>query len=286
MQTRHPAGSAARGPSRSSSVDHTVPIEGCEPNPAPRAEIAGRSILWRDIQPATGSHFERSVAERRPSMAIAERALSYGRGLLKRYGPKKIKMLLWDQEFSGTHWDFIDNTAGDCVYPHLERHLNNGSILDLGCGPGNTANELASSAYTSYVGIDISEAALAKARKRTAEDGRSGKNSFACSDFLSYLPTQKFDVILFRESMYHVPPGKVGLLLEYFSQFLKEDGVFVVRMVTTDGKGGEKPRLKAAVDIMESGYEVVEKSQYGKLGPTVIVFRPRQSVGASGKSRE
>jgi hypothetical protein len=57
-------------------------------------------------------------------------------------------------------------------------------------------------------------------------------------------------------------------------------------MVTTDGKGGEKPRLKAAVDIMESGYEVVEKSQYGKLGPTVIVFRPRQSVGASGKSRE
>jgi len=55
--------------------------------------------------------------------------------------------------------------------------------------PGNTANELASSAYTSYVGIDISEAALASEEAHRG-DGRSGKNSFACSDFLSYLPTR------------------------------------------------------------------------------------------------
>ncbi|MFZ1130822.1 MAG: class I SAM-dependent methyltransferase [Terriglobales bacterium] len=211
------------------------------------------------------------------------------RGLIKRYGPSRIKMILWNQEFSGTHWDFIDDTAGDCVYPHLEKHLHGGSILDLGCGPGNTANELAADSYTRYVGIDISEAALAKARARSEKNGRSGKNSFACSDFLDYRPTQPFDVILFRESMYHVPLTKVKPILDHFAEYLTEDGVFVVRMNITDGKGSNKPRLASIVSVMEvpSDFEVVEKNQYGESGPTVIVFRPKGKAGhASARGSE
>jgi SAM-dependent methyltransferase len=211
-------------------------------------------------------------------MYIAQRAATIVRGLIKRYGPSKFKMILWDQEFSGTHWDFIDDTAGDCVYPHLEKHSKNGSILDLGCGPGNTANELADAAYTSYVGVDISEAALAKATKRTEKNGRAGKNRFACSDFLSYRPTQQFDVILFRESMYHVPLGKVKTILDHFSKYLKDGGVFIVRMNTTDGKGGQKDRLALMVGIMEADFDVLEKNQYGESGPTVIVFCPKGPV--------
>jgi SAM-dependent methyltransferase len=216
---------------------------------------------------------------------MVERTKTIIRGLIKRYGPSRIKMILWDQEFSGTHWDFIDDTAGDCVYPHLEKHLQNGSILDLGCGPGNTANELAAAAYTAYFGVDISEAALAKARKRTDENGRAGKNSFACSDFLGYRPTQKFDVILFRESMYHVPLAKVKPMLDHFSKFLKDNGVFVVKMNTTDGKGSHKPRLAAIMDVMVTGFDVLEKNQYCKSGPTVIVFRPRGKA-AGGITRD
>ena len=87
------------------------------------------------------------------------------------YGPSGIKKRLWDKEFSSTKWNFIDNTMGDCVYPFLEKYANNGNILDLGCGPGNTANELAASAYKTYIGVDISEAALEKATKRTQENG-------------------------------------------------------------------------------------------------------------------
>lgn len=208
-------------------------------------------------------------------MNIARRTVGYMRGLVKRYGPSKIKMRLWDQEFSGSHWDFIDNTVGDCVYSHLEEHLKNGSILDLGCGPGNTANELAETAYTIYVGVDISQAALAKAVRRTAENGRTGKNSLICSDFLSYRPSQQFDVILFRESMYHVPLSKVKPILDHFSRYLKSDGVFIARLNITDGKGSLKRRLAAAVEIMETDFTVIDKKQYGASGPTVIVFRPK-----------
>ena len=217
-------------------------------------------------------------------MKIAERTRNVMRGLVKRYGSSKMKMKLWDQEFSGTHWDFIDDTAGDCVYPHLEKHLNKGSILDLGCGPGNTANELADSSYTTYIGVDISEAALAKAVRRTALNGRTPKNSFACSDFLDYQPSQKFDVILFRESMYHIPLAKVGPILNHFSNYLKQEGVFVVRMNISDGKGGEKHRLASMFGLIEKEFSVAEKTQYGENGPTVIVFRPQQQAPAKGTS--
>jgi SAM-dependent methyltransferase len=208
-------------------------------------------------------------------MYIAQRTLSVMRGLLKRYAPSRIKMVLWDQEFSGTHWDFIDNTAGDCVYPHLEKHLNNGSILDLGCGPGNTANEVRNTAYKTYVGVDISEAALRKGTRRSEENGRAEKNQFVCGDFLRYVPNQQFDVILFRESMYHIPSGKVKETFDHYSPFLKDGGVFVVRMNTSDGKGGHNHRLTSMVEVMEADFNVLEKRQYGESGPTVIVFQPR-----------
>ena len=211
-------------------------------------------------------------------MYVAERGLAIIRGLLKRYGPSKIKGVLWDQEFSGTHWDFIDNTVGDCVYPYLEKYSKNGSILDLGCGPGNTANELLESSYKAYVGVDISEAALAKATRRTEENGRVNKNRFVCGDFVSYVPLEEFDVILFRESMYHVPHGKVKQTFDHYSTYLKPGGVFIVRMNTSDGKGGHKYRLTSMINVMESDFDVIEKCQYNDSGPTVIVFRPRDKT--------
>jgi 2-polyprenyl-3-methyl-5-hydroxy-6-metoxy-1,4-benzoquinol methylase len=210
-------------------------------------------------------------------MYIAQRTLTFMNGLLKSYGPSNIKKLLWDKEFSGDKWDFIDDTIGDCVYPHLEKHVAGGSILDLGCGPGNTACELAAAAYRTYVGVDISEVCLAKATKRTEETGRVGKNSFMRGDFLSYVPTQQFDVILFREAMYHVPLGKVKTILDRYSEYLRHGGVFIVRMATLGGNGGKtKYRPKAMLNIIETEFDVVEKSQSGKSGATVIVFRPRR----------
>src|SRR5271154_4700907 len=137
-------------------------------------------------------------------MYILDRSYRFVESFLKAYGPSNLKKFFWDKEYSEEKWAFAYNTVGDCVYRHLERHVANGSILDIGCGSGNTATELAPS-YQSYLGVDISEAALAKARKRSEEIGRQDKNRFVCGDFLTYIPTGRYDVILFRESMYHVP---------------------------------------------------------------------------------
>ncbi len=211
-------------------------------------------------------------------MYIARRALTFVQGFLASYGPSSVKKRLWDKDFSGGKWDFIDDTAGDCIYPHLEKYAQGGDILDLGCGPGNTANELASGAYRSYTGVDISEVALQKAVKRTQENDRSGKNRFVRSDFLGYAPTQEFDVILFRESLYHVPYGQVLPILAKYSRQLKKNGVFIVRLYAGDIPTGKtKFRVTRKLDLIKREFEIVESRQYETPGtPTILVFRPRR----------
>jgi len=211
-------------------------------------------------------------------MQIVRRTLTFARGFILSYGPTSLKRAFWNKEFSGGKWNFIDDTANDCVYRHLEEHARGGDILDLGCGPGNTANELNEQAYRTYIGIDISESALAKGLKRTNENGRGAKNSFICSDFLSYTPIQSFDVILFRESMYHIPYRQVLGILEKYSAHLKSSGVFIIRMYLGDRQSGKiKFRVKRKIDLIKSKYRVLEEYRYETLGtPTVLVFQPQR----------
>jgi 2-polyprenyl-3-methyl-5-hydroxy-6-metoxy-1,4-benzoquinol methylase len=211
-------------------------------------------------------------------MYIVERTARFVRGFLLSYGPSNIKKRFWDKEYSEEKWSFAYNTVGDCVYSHLEKHTKNATILDIGCGSGNTATEMAP-IYQSYLGVDISEAALAKARKRSEECGRGSKNHFECGDFLAYVPAGQYDVILFRESMYHVPLGKVKATLDRYSAYLKNGGVFVVRLYASSSdrpKGEDKQRPAAMLRIMESEFDVLEKARYDVPGqPTVMVFRPK-----------
>ena len=206
-------------------------------------------------------------------MYIADRTVRFVRGFLMSYGPSKIKKLVWDKEFARGKWNFIDNTAGDCVYAYLEQYARRGNVLDLGCGPGNTANELSNDVYRNYLGVDISQEALFKAEKRSKENGRGAKNRFVCSDFLAFEPNGLFDVILFRESLYHVPVGKIRTMLDHYTQYLTPNGVFIVRLYLTDD-GKEKQRPRRMINIIETAYEVIDKGSYGPQDATVVVFRP------------
>ena len=208
-------------------------------------------------------------------MQLTKRVVTLVQSAIKSYGPSHVKQIMWDSEYSSDKWDFADDTANDCVYGHLETHTVKGSILDLGCGSGNTANELAISAYSRYVGADISEVCLDKARSRSKATGRADKNQFVLADFISYVPTENFDVILFRESMYHVPMGKIKTTLDRYANYLKKGGVFIVRMKTS-ADGQTKRRPTAMIELIEKDFDVVEKRQYEQEGSTVIVFRPSQ----------
>src|SRR5208282_1696992 len=159
--------------------------------------------------------------------AISQRGKNFIRGRVQKWGWAGLKGRLWDREFAEGRWDFIEKTAGDPVYQCVGNYCKHGRILDLGCGSGNTGCELDDNAYHDYTGVDISEVALATARQRSNELQRAGKNRYFQSDILSYAPDQTYDVILFRESIYYVPEGRIKGMLERYSNYLKPDGVFI-----------------------------------------------------------
>jgi 2-polyprenyl-6-hydroxyphenyl methylase/3-demethylubiquinone-9 3-methyltransferase len=186
--------------------------------------------------------------------------------LVQRYGPEKLKRRLWNHEFATGHWVCLENTAGDCIYPHLEKWVRQGSILDLGCGPGNTGNELKDSAYRFYTGIDISDVAVEKARARSRANDRAQKNSYFQSDIYTYVPAKQYDVVLFGDSLYYIPPPKIAGMLHRYAAFLAKDGVFMARMYDMRGK------FKIILDVIEENFEVLEKHVYDSQ-VCVIIFR-------------
>jgi SAM-dependent methyltransferase len=159
------------------------------------------------------------------------------------------------------------------VYGCIEKYANKGSILDLGCGSGSTGNELDATADGDYAGVDISDLANEMARRRAGENGRADKNNYLQADISDYVPTQQFNVILFRDSIYYVPRAKIKRMLDRYSQYLRERGVFTVRMCGVSGKD------KTIVDTIESGFEVVEKDLSVQPNTVVIVFRRRKMLG-------
>jgi 2-polyprenyl-3-methyl-5-hydroxy-6-metoxy-1,4-benzoquinol methylase len=190
--------------------------------------------------------------------------------LLKRWGPASLRVRLWDTEFRRGHWDGIESTADDYLYQHLGRYLRGGSLLDMGCGTGNTATELDPGSYSRYVGTDLSGIAIERARTRSAEHGRSSKNTYHVGDLQSYEPSGRFEVILFRESLYYVPTLKVRSMLDRLADSLSDDGVFVVRM-------WHRGRHADLVKTITQSYEVLECAPHGSSDAIVLVFRPRQT---------
>lgn len=190
------------------------------------------------------------------------------RGMKQLWGGREIKRRLWDTEYGGGRWDHCERTPGAFVYSVVEKHCVNGSILDLGCGSGNTGNELDVTKYTDYTGIDISEVALAKAAARSEQGGRGGKNRYIQDDVISYLPRQTHDVILLRESIYYIPRLKIQSVLDRYATYLTDRGVFVVDV-------GENSTRKAGaiLEIIERNYKVLEKHSSGESRDFVIVFR-------------
>jgi SAM-dependent methyltransferase len=203
---------------------------------------------------------------------VARKVRNVLRRLVQGHGTVGMKRHLWNAEFARGRWDCLDTTPGDCIYPYVEQHANGGSILDLGCGSGSTGNELDATRYRHFVGVDISDVAVEKARRRTEASGRAGKNHYVQSDVLDYVPGRLFDVILFRDSIYYVPLPSIRTMLERYAKYLEERGVFIVRMADGSDAYGK------VVDTIEAGFAVVEKYAFDQPKALVIVFRPRPAL--------
>lgn len=196
-----------------------------------------------------------------------QKAMHMRRRYLQLYGSTRAKERLWDKEFSGGRWNRLSETSGDCLYPFLEKYGSGGSILDLGCGWGNTANEIAIETYTSYTGVDISNVSLERARQRVSAQSPARRVQFVRSDFISYEPSDLYDVILFRDSIYYVPLAKIKPMLQRYKRFLTGKGVFIVRICNDNG------RHNKLIEMIESGFQLKENFRSKTPNAVVLAFR-------------
>lgn len=78
-------------------------------------------------------------------------------------------------------------------------------ILDAGCGTGLLRRRLADGAFSDYVGVDLSAAAIAVARSQDHERSR-----FEAGD-VSAMELGRFDVVVLNEVLYYAPDPRAFL---------------------------------------------------------------------------
>src|SRR5947207_1943632 len=110
------------------------------------------------------------------------------------------------------------------------------------------------STYGSYTGVDISESAIRRALTRSINNHRQEKNEYFRDDIYLYVPTMCYDIILFRESIFYIPKYKINTMLYRYSHYLKETGVFIVRMC-------DRNKYGSIVRLIEKRYRILDKSQ-------------------------
>ena len=199
-------------------------------------------------------------------MYLAAKIKNIIRAILLKWGGTRIRERIWNREFSGGRWNCLEATPDDPVYQLVEKYCNRGNILDLGCGSGSTGNELKITQYNSYTGIDVSGTAIQMAIERSKANGRSNKNEYYQSDIFNYRTSQKYNVILFRDTIYYLPLSKIKNLLNRYSSHLEDNGLFIVRMY--DRENGAQ-----YVNLIESNYKLVEKYLPAATKTIVLVFR-------------
>jgi 2-polyprenyl-3-methyl-5-hydroxy-6-metoxy-1,4-benzoquinol methylase len=202
-------------------------------------------------------------------MQLARRAQNMVRALLQKYGSEAAKKRLWDSEYVTGRWNCLDTTGDQSVHLLVEKYADKGGILDLGCGTGTIGVALNREAYGFYTGLDVSDVAIEKAKQRAQDNGYVDRNEYCRSDILSFEPARKYKVILYGDSIYYIPQGKIPSMLERYSAFLAENGVFIARLFEASGK-----RLEI-IDMIETRFHVLESHLDPQTRAYLVAFRPR-----------
>jgi ubiquinone/menaquinone biosynthesis C-methylase UbiE len=109
-------------------------------------------------------------------------------------------------------------------------------VLDVGCGEGALARRL-TAAGARVVGLDPLAEALEKAR---AQSGDASSPSYVqgVAEALPF-PAESFDVVIFFNSLHHVPPQAIVAALAEAARVLRPDGMLYVQEPLARGSAFE-----------------------------------------------
>jgi SAM-dependent methyltransferase len=141
----------------------------------------------------------------------------------------------WDAEYTSGKWQFLDSLAEQAhhlaVASYVAALKPNGRVLDVGCGSGALQGKLKAFGYTRYLGIDISEAAIAAARPRGDDN-----TAFVAVPGENFTTGERFDAIVFNESLYYFADHTAAI--DAYAKLLAPDGILIISMALSGLRDG------------------------------------------------
>ncbi|WP_436643433.1 class I SAM-dependent methyltransferase [Microbaculum sp. FT89] len=159
----------------------------------------------------------------------------------------------WDAEYRDGRWGFLldikEVGRTGVITAWLKTTGTGASVLDIGCGEGILYRHLDPAVLTRYVGVDLSEEALARAG---IDDERA---SLVAADLESFSPApgEKFSAIVFNEVLHFAEDP--GAQIARYVEWLAPGGIIAVSMYAPwKETGGGYAKVRA----MEQGTDTAD----------------------------
>lgn len=157
--------------------------------------------------------------------------------LLKKRPHDRMEAEAWEDQYNSGHWDFLGSITEASRFAVIadwrERLKPGGSVLEIGCGAGHLCRAMRRAGYERYLGIDISQTAIARAEAELGDD----RTRFRAGDAATMEIEERFDVVILNEVLNYFldPRGFVrrlhgnllpgGVLIISLSQSNLRDGL-------------------------------------------------------------
>ncbi|MFZ4536442.1 class I SAM-dependent methyltransferase [Propionivibrio sp.] len=157
----------------------------------------------------------------------------------------------WDTQFRNRQWVYMEHLDEFSRYAVIAGYIAYlkpwRAVLDVGCGEGVLFERYRPYGYTRYVGIDISQVAIAKLMPQ-----QNTQTAFLQIDAEAYQPEEVFDAIVFNEVHYyfHDPLNTIAR----YCQALNVGGVLILSTYTASR------RALAILRYLKAHYVVVDET--------------------------
>jgi SAM-dependent methyltransferase len=133
----------------------------------------------------------------------------------------------WNHQYAKGVWDSLKNPIEferqKVCKSFFDTHKPNGSLLEIGCGEGMLIEYIfEGKGYGQYLGIDVSDLVIKNCQKLANE-----RTKFIVADMDNLVLPQKYDVIMFNETIYYAS-NITQVLTNCIQNILTNNGIFVI----------------------------------------------------------
>ena len=183
------------------------------------------------------------------------------------YG-RPVPAQAWEDSFSAGRWNFLSDPSESVRYSVIRNYAalvkSPADILDVGCGAGVLRSVFAESEIVSYLGLDISKAAVA-----IANDAGYAKSRFVAQDFEAPAEEATYDLIIFNESIYYALDPRATF--QRYMGRVRPGGAYIISMYHYDGQ--TRRQWKRLEGFAKPRYSTQLVNEKGKRWDVRLYFR-------------